>query len=101
VIAATEAGRGVGGIGAGAPTNSVQFPQYEVIDAKELARRLSLPESWIRDQVRSRAEDTIPHLRFGKYVRFVWGSPELAGWIEGRIVRTSNSRGTGRVREVK
>ena len=63
--------------------------QYEVIDSKELAVRWNLPESWIREQVRSRSTDTLPHLRFGKYVRFRWGSPELEGWAERRIVSSS------------
>lgn len=56
----------------------------EIIDSKELASRLNLPESWVRDQVRRRARDPIPHLRFGKYVRFAWGSPELTEWLERR-----------------
>ena len=60
--------------------------QYEIINAEELARRWSLPESWVRDQTRSRATDPIPHLRFGRYVRFRWGSPELNGWLERRMV---------------
>ncbi len=55
---------------------------FETIDADELAKRLSLPVTWIREQVRSRATDKIPHLRFGKYVRFEWGSPDLRGWVE-------------------
>ncbi len=71
---------------------------YEILDSKQLAARLNLPESWIRDQVRKRAEDCIPHLRFGKYVRFAWGSPELAGWLERRKIGTNNSR-VGRARK--
>ena len=31
-----------------------KFTQYEFIDCRELARRLAVPMSWIRDQVRSR-----------------------------------------------
>jgi hypothetical protein len=56
----------------------------QVIDATELARRWSLPESWIRDQTRSRATDPIPHIRFGRYVRFLWGDPSLGRWLERR-----------------
>jgi len=63
---------------------------YEFIDSRELALRWGLPESWIRDQVRSRAADPIPHARFGKYVRFRWGSPEMEEWEERRIVSSSN-----------
>jgi len=54
---------------------------YEVIDSAELAKRWSLPESWIREQTRSRASDPLPCLRFGKYVRFAWGCPELTRWL--------------------
>jgi hypothetical protein len=68
----------------------VPRPQYEFINSKELASRWSIPESWIRDQVRSRSVDTIPHVRFGKYVRYRWGSPELEEWAERRIVSSSN-----------
>jgi hypothetical protein len=63
---------------------------YEFIDSKGLAARWNLPESWVREQVRSRSVDPLPHVRFGKYVRFRWGSPELEDWAERRIVSSSN-----------
>jgi hypothetical protein len=53
----------------------------EIIDAAELAKRWGLPESWVRSKTRTRAIDRIPCLRFGRYVRFAWGSPELAKWL--------------------
>ena len=56
-------------------------PCYELIDAQELARRLSLPTSWIRSRTRQRTADEVPCVRFGKYVRFRWLSPELERWI--------------------
>ncbi len=52
----------------------------EVIDSTELANRWCLPESWIREQTRSRAVDPIPHVRLGRYVRFEWNSPVLLQW---------------------
>ena len=64
--------------------------RYEFIDSKELAARWCLPESWIREKVRSRSLDPIPHVRFEKYVRFRWCSPELEDWAERRIVSSSN-----------
>jgi hypothetical protein len=69
---------------------------YEFIDCGELARRWDVPVSWIRDQVRKRAEDPLPHVSLGKYVRFLWGSPELQAWVERRIVMGNNRR-VGRV----
>jgi hypothetical protein len=73
-----------------------QVLQYEFIDSRELASRWALPESWIREQVRSRAADPLPHVRFGKYVRFRWGSPELEAWAKRRIIDASN-RKAGRI----
>jgi hypothetical protein len=60
---------------------------YEIIDAKELGRRLSLPESWVRDQSRSldRIADPIPSLKFGKYRRYRWNSPELNAWLKRQL----------------
>jgi hypothetical protein len=56
----------------------------EVIDAAELAKRWRLPESWIREQTRTRAGDPLPCVRFGRYVRFEWGSPKLVAWYDRR-----------------
>ena len=57
----------------------------EVIDAPELAKRWRVPESWIRSKVRARTAtaEQIPHLQFGRYVRFEWGSPALETWLAG------------------
>ncbi len=64
------------------------YPVAEIIDAKELARRWSVPVSWVREYTRSdRTVDHIPHVRLGRYVRFEWGSPQLAQWFARR--RTS------------
>ena len=63
---------------------SQQIPQtaFEILNASQLAERLNLPETWVREMTRSRITDQIPHLRFGRYVRFQWGSPQLAAWIQ-------------------
>jgi hypothetical protein len=69
------------------------FPlQYEFIDSEILAQRWCLPESWVRDQVRSRSSDPLPHIRFGRYVRFRWGSPELEEWALRRLVGPKNQK---------
>jgi hypothetical protein len=59
---------------------------YEFINAGELAERWAVPETWVRERVRSRCDDPLPHVKLGKYVRFRWGSPELEEWAERRIV---------------
>ncbi|SPF32105.1 hypothetical protein SBA1_1030039 [Candidatus Sulfotelmatobacter kueseliae] len=63
---------------------------FELIDAPELAKRLNLPVSWIRAHCRRRTLDELPVVRFGKYCRFRWGSPELEKWIAAHEV---SSRG--------
>ncbi len=65
--------------------------RYEFIDCKQLATLWSVPETWVRERVRSRTDDPLPHVRFGKYVRSRWGSPELEAWAQRRIVGDSNS----------
>ena len=56
----------------------------EIVDAAELAARWRVPESWIRNRTRARTpkEERIPCVRLGRYVRFEWGSPRLAEWLE-------------------
>jgi hypothetical protein len=60
---------------------------FELLTAEELADRLRVPASWIREQTRSRSlqGDPLPHLRLGRYIRFQWGSPELEEWLRRRL----------------
>jgi len=55
----------------------------EMIDSVELAARWRVPESWIRNHTRARTpkDERIPCIRLGRYVRFEWGSPQLAEWL--------------------
>lgn len=64
----------------------VRQTAFELLTAEELAGRLRVPASWIREQTRSRSlqGDPLPHLRLGRYIRFRWGSPELEGWLGRR-----------------
>ena len=73
--------------------NSTTFlATCEFIDSQELALRLGVPVTWVRDQVRSRSQDPLPHVHLGKYVRFLWGSSELEEWLARRIVKGNNRR---------
>jgi hypothetical protein len=58
-----------------------------LVDSAELARRLHVPESWVRNRTRSRTpkEERIPCVRLGRYVRFCWDSPLLQAWIRRRM----------------
>lgn len=53
---------------------------FEKIDSAEFAKRISMAESWARNQTRSNRHDPIPHVKLGRYVRFEWNSPELNAW---------------------
>ena len=72
-----------------------QIVPLEVIDSKELARRLVLPESWVRDHVRGRCDDPIPHIKVGRYIRFEWGSRELLEWWSRHRVTKQGMNGGG------
>jgi excisionase family DNA binding protein len=58
-----------------------------LLDAREVAERLNVPESWVRSSTRSGA---IPHVQLGRYQRYRWADVEA--WLEscsqpGRVVR--------------
>jgi hypothetical protein len=68
----------------------MQLNETEVIDSCELAKRLNVPETWVRSRTNlKRTDDPIPHLRFGRYVRFSWGSDSLREWLERQLVCTN------------
>jgi hypothetical protein len=67
--------------------------QIEVIDSTELAKRLNVPETWVRSWTNAkRTSDPIPHLRLGRYIRFPWGSSELREWLNRQLV-SANGQG--------
>ncbi len=80
------------------PVEAGATADYEYLDSAQFAERLNISESWVRDGVRTRADEPIPHVRFGKYVRFRFGSPELEIWAERRMV-TGNNRVVSRAQK--
>jgi hypothetical protein len=76
------------------------WTRYERIDSAEFASRLGVRKSWVDERVRARAKDKIPHYKFGKYVRFAWGSPDLEEWLRKCMV-VSNSGLVNRVSKEK
>jgi len=56
--------------------------RFEIIDSKQLALNWKVPESWIRNRTRANCVSPIPHIKFGKYVRFEWGSKPLKDWFK-------------------
>jgi len=65
------------------PESTAPLTQFEVIDGKVLAERWRVTPAWIRKQCTA-AENCLPHLQLGRYVRFLWGSPDLSAWLARR-----------------
>lgn len=51
-------------------SHSFNAQEYEIIDCRELARRWTLPESWVRAHVGVGIADPIPTFDSARYVRF-------------------------------
>jgi hypothetical protein len=67
------------------PTKPVQLPEQQAVllTPAQLAAKLSVPVSWIREKTRERARkrdaDPLPCVRLGKYVRFDWS--QVQEWV--------------------
>jgi hypothetical protein len=57
-----------------------------MIDGPTLAERWKLKPGWVRKQTGALA-DPLPHVKLGRYVRFLWDSPELNRWLLSRYRR--------------
>ena len=59
-----------------------------LLTSEQLAQRLAVRPSWIREKTRERArardKDPLPVVRLGKYVRFSWAA------VEAWLVRQEN-----------
>jgi predicted DNA-binding transcriptional regulator AlpA len=66
--------------------NAMGEPQKPVsislITAAQVAKKLGVPESWVREHCRGRCEKQLPHVRLGKYVRFI--DSKIDEWIAGQ-----------------
>ncbi len=58
-----------------------------MLDPEQLAEKLNVPASWVYARTRRGRRSEIPHVRFGRYVRFAWGSTEMEDWLKGLTVR--------------
>jgi excisionase family DNA binding protein len=50
-----------------------------LLEAHEVAERLSVPVSWVRAETRA---GRIPHVELGRYRRYDW--PAVVGWLDGQ-----------------
>ena len=64
------------------PMNPAPSTPDRLLDVKAAAELLIVPESWIYQHVRPRAEEKLPHFKLGKYIRFSAKAPTQ--WLEAR-----------------
>ncbi len=73
--------------------NSMKTDDSEVTNSSELAKRLNVPESWVRSRSNpKRTSDPIPHYNLGRYITFPWGSDILRKWLERQLVSTNRGQ---------
>jgi hypothetical protein len=64
-----------------------------------LAEFLGVPKTWIYDRTRVNGPEVIPHMKFGKYIRFAPESQPFQEWLEqhriSSTVQNSNRMGRG------
>jgi hypothetical protein len=58
-------------------SSAVGIVTDRLLEAHEVAERLSVPVSWVRRETRA---DRIPHLQLGRYQRYDW--PAVVAWLE-------------------
>ena len=73
-------------------TELLRHAQFGSIDCPELAKRWKLPESWIREQVRKRSDDPIPHVRFGRYRGISMGEAQNLTVGQSGVLLASNRK---------
>ena len=54
--------------------------QQELITISELSQKLKVPVSWLYSRTREQGENTIPVLKVGKYLRFIY--EDVRQWLE-------------------
>ncbi len=82
----TTAAKPTPGTEAPAPVLTVASSAAVLLTPQQLAERLNVPVSWVREKTRERArvrdKDPLPAVRLGKYVRFSW--PAVEAWLARR-----------------
>ena len=74
----------------------------EILNSEQLAERLNVTRTWVqKNSQRSYTADPIPSFRLGRFVRYAWGSPDLAQWLERRIRHSSSTRELGSTRRTR
>jgi hypothetical protein len=67
-------------------TPSSAFRGNDLLTPAQLAGRLGVTTRWVNlYSRRTYTKDPIPHVRFGKFLRYRWDSAEFQSWLKRRI----------------
>lgn len=61
----------------------------ELLTVDEIARKLNISVSWIYSNAREKGDNSIPHLKIGKYIRFQ--EDDVRQWLEKQQRNKANS----------
>ena len=78
---------------AAVPSQSSDLPNFqgsELLTVREAAHFLKVTVSWIYEHVRPDAEDRLPALKIGKYVRF--DRRDLSAYVDAKREAARSSR---------
>lgn len=62
-------------------TPAALLDSQNILTPQQLASRLQVTASWVRQKTRSRCPNPLPHYKIGRYIRFNWRA--VAAWLEG------------------
>lgn len=61
------------------PASAPVFDPADLLTPEQLAERLHVSLSWVREKVRPRSPNPLPVFNLGKCLRFFW--PDVCEWI--------------------
>jgi excisionase family DNA binding protein len=67
------------------PTSTTLVDSRNILTPAQLAERLQVSPSWVRQKTRSRCPNPLPHYKIGRYLRFDWSA--VSAWLQASEVR--------------
>ena len=68
--------------------NSTTITTGRYWNVAQLAEHLGVPKTWVYDRTREDGPEVIPHLKFGKYVRFNPASEAFQTWLRNHEIES-------------
>jgi hypothetical protein len=83
------------------PQQLTEFHPADLLPVEEIAKRLHVEVTWVREKVRRRSPNPIPCYNLGRHLLFSW--PDVSNWIRetGRGVAHMKHHRTRRIHVAK